>query len=328
MRRADVWRRPIVAAGCLALVACSQGEAAAPDSPTIDPAAAASTTPVTPTSTDATTPVMTTMTTTVTTAVTTAVPGTPTTTPPPTTLPSTTLSPTTTSTLPPVGSPADALSFPVDTEIEIGRSVEGRPITVIRRGDAGGVRVLAVGAIHGNEAAGTAIIDRLATVPLPAGVELWLVRSMNPDGQAAANRQNAHEVDLNRNFPENWGPLGSPGDWQYAGPAPASEPETQVMVALGGAVRPDVILWYHQDLFRISPGSGRSGAIRTRYAEVAGLPIVPITGGTYTGTASQWSRTVLPDQGVGLTVELGPTLSAAEVDAHVAATFAIVAEFW
>ena len=43
---------------------------------------------------------------------------------------------------------------------------------------------MAIGAIHGNEAAGTAIIDRLAVDPVPDGVELWLVRSMNPDGQA------------------------------------------------------------------------------------------------------------------------------------------------
>ncbi len=222
----------------------------------------------------------------------------------------------------------DALAFPTDTEIEIGRSVEGRPITVIRRGSPNGTRVLAIGAIHGNEAAGTAIIDRLATDPVPDGVELWLVRSMNPDGQAIGNRQNAHDVDLNRNFPENWDVLGVPGDWQYGGPSPASEPETQAIVALGDSVRPDLILWYHQDLFRIAPGSGRSGEIRIRYAQVAGLPIVDITGGTYTGTASQWSRTVLPELGVGITVELGPTLGDAEVTAHIAALAAVTSEFW
>jgi protein MpaA len=229
--------------------------------------------------------------------------------------------------MPPIA-PIDARSFPTDVEVEIGRSVEGRPITVIRRGDPDGTRVLAVGAIHGNEAAGVAIIDRLAVEPVPAGVELWLVRSMNPDGQARQDRQNANAVDLNRNFPQNWDVLGAPGFWQYGGSGPASEPETQAMVALGESVRPQIILWYHQDLFRIAPGSGRSGEIRTRYAEVAGLPIVDITGGTYTGTASQWSRTVLPDTGVGITVELGPTLSDAEIAAHVDAVRAIATEFF
>jgi protein MpaA len=230
--------------------------------------------------------------------------------------------------VPTSGAPTDALSFPVDAEIEIGRSVEGRPITVIRRGTPGGARVLAVGVIHGNEAAGVAIIDRLAHERVPEGVELWLVRSMNPDGQAIADRQNANLVDLNRNFPANWDVLAVPGDWQYGGPSPASEPETQAIVALGDAIRPDVIFWYHQDLFRIAPGSGRAGEIRTRYAEIAGLPVVDITGGTYTGTAAQWARTVLPDTGVSITVELGPTLTEAEIANHTVAVHTVATEFF
>jgi protein MpaA len=199
---------------------------------------------------------------------------------------------------------------------------------VIRRGSAGGTRVLAIGVIHGNEDAGVAIVDRLASEPVPAGVELWLVRSMNPDGQARQDRQNANGVDLNRNFPVNWGVLGEPGFWQYGGTGPASEPETRAIVALGDAVRPELVFWYHQDLFRIAPGSGRAGEIRTRYAQLTGLPIVDITGGTYTGTASQWSRTIIPEQGVGITVELGPTLSEAEVVAHAAAVLEVATEFF
>lgn len=216
----------------------------------------------------------------------------------------------------------------METEIEIGRSVEDRPITVIRRGDPAGARILAVGAIHGNEDAGVAIIDRLATEPLPDGVELWLVRSMNPDGQARQNRQNANAVDLNRNFPHKWNYLGTEGDWQYGGTGPASEPETQAIVALGDSVQPDLILWYHQDLFRINPSSGRDGDARTRYAQISGLPLIDVTGGTYTGTASQWSRTVASDVGIGFTVELGPTLSDSDVGNHVAAVLAVATEFF
>jgi len=223
---------------------------------------------------------------------------------------------------------ADALGFPLDTEIVIGRSVEGRPITVIRRGDPDGARVLAVGAIHGNEDAGVAIIDQLAVEPVPEGIELWLVSSINPDGQARQIRQNVNAVDLNRNFPHNWDVLGTEGDWQYGGTGPASEPETQTIVALGGVVRPDLILWYHQDLFRISPASGRDGDARARYAEIAGLPLVTVTGGTYTGTASQWSRTVSADRGIGITVELGPTLTGLDVADHVAAVLTLAQEFF
>jgi protein MpaA len=215
-----------------------------------------------------------------------------------------------------------------NVEVQIGRSVQGRPITLIRRGVPGGARILVVGVIHGNEAAGAAVVDRLRTEVVPDGVELFLVPSINPDGQAVSDRQNANLVDLNRNFPANWAPLGSPGDWQYGGAAPASEPETRTMVALGEAVRPDLILWYHQDLNRIAPGTGRNGEIRARFAEITGLPIVDISGGTYTGTAAQWAGTVQTDSGTGITVELGPTISDAQVGAHVAAIFAVATEFW
>lgn len=325
-------RRTAAALAALVVVAtaCSGADdapAVAGDAPVVTVGAA-----VTSSSTSATVATSPTTTTTSPTTTTTTTVAPTTTTSTSTTTTSTTTTTTTTTLAPPalpVGiEPIDALAFPTDVEVEIGRSVEGRPITVIRRGDPTGTRVLAVGVIHGNEADGTAIIDRLALEPVPPGVELWLVRSMNPDGQARSDRQNANAVDLNRNFPENWDVLGEPGFWQYGGSAPASEPETKTMVALGASVQPQIILWYHQDLFRIAPGSGRSGEIRTRYADVAGLPVVDITGGTYTGTASQWSRTVIPETGVGITVELGPTLSDEQTAAHVDAVFTIATEFF
>lgn len=214
----------------------------------------------------------------------------------------------------------------VDTEVVIGYSVEHRPITVVRRGSAGGAKVLVVGVIHGDEDAGADIVDILRLADVPRNVELWLVRSMNPDGQAAQERHNANGVDLNRNFAHNWGPIAQPGNWEYAGRGPASEPETQAMSALGAAVRPDLVLWYHQDLFRISPATGRDGEIRQRYAELTGLPLVTVTGGTYTGTASQWSRTVLDADGVGFTVELGATLTRDDAVRHANAVLTVASE--
>jgi protein MpaA len=213
-----------------------------------------------------------------------------------------------------------------DTELVIGYSVENRPITVVRRGTEGGTKVLAVGVIHGNEDAGAEIVDVLRVIDVPDGIELWLVRSMNPDGQVAQIRQNANGVDLNRNFAHNWGPVAEPGNWQYAGPGPATEPETQAMSAFGEALRPDLVLWYHQDLFRISPATGRDGEVRARYAELTGLPLIAVSGGTYTGTASQWSRTVVEPRGVGFTVELGPTLTDDDEIRHANAVLTVASE--
>jgi murein peptide amidase A len=207
----------------------------------------------------------------------------------------------------------------------VGRSVQDRPIIAERRGTPGGRVVLVIGVIHGDENDGLAIMDRLHTLDVPGGVDLWLIDSMNPDGLAADDRHNANDVDLNRNFPQNWGPLGEPGDGEYAGPSAASEPETQAMMDFITEIRPDIIIWYHQDLYRISPGRGRDGLIRQRYAELTGLPLVSITGGTYTGVAATWARMQV-DPGVAFIVELGSDVSEAEADVHAEAVLTVARE--
>ena len=211
--------------------------------------------------------------------------------------------------------------------VHLGDSVLGRPITAERYGELGGRRVLVIGVIHGNEDAGVAIIDELRATPPPPGVELWLVESMNPDGQAADDRHNANDVDLNRNFPYNWGPIGEPGDPQYAGTGPASEPETRAIVDFVSELRPDITIWYHQDLYVIAPAEGREGRVRERYAELTGLPIGAITGGTYTGVAATWARRELePGGSVAFIVELGETLSPLEASTHAQAVRTIAVE--
>jgi protein MpaA len=259
--------------------------------PTITPAALPATTPTTlPPATTSTT--STTSTTTTTTSTTTT---------------------TTTTTVPPV----------VETR-ELGRSVQGRPITAVRRGTPGGTVVLVIGVIHGNEAAGHEITDTLEQLTVPGDVDIWIVASMNPDGEAANVRHNANGVDLNRNFPYDWGPIGVAGDSQYAGPSAASEPETQAIVAFMTEIQPDLTIWYHQDLYRISPGRGAEAAVRARYAELTGLPVIEITGGIYTGVAATWARRTLP--GFAFIVELGETLAPGEAELHADAVLTVASE--
>jgi len=237
--------------------------------------------------------------------------------PPTTALPPTTAPPTTPApTAPPTTTP------PIVQQQVIGHSVEGRPITAIERGTPGGTAVLVIGCIHGDEDAGMAVVDTLMTDAVPDGIDLWLVPSMNPDGQAHQVRSNAHQVDLNRNFPQGWAPLGQPGDSQYAGTGPASEPETKAIVDLVDQIRPSLTVWYHQDLNRIDVGTGRAGQIQRRYAELTGLPVAPVTGGTYTGTATQWEAAKVP-KGVAFIVELGPTLDGAGAATHAEAVLTL-----
>jgi protein MpaA len=212
----------------------------------------------------------------------------------------------------------------------LGTSHEGRPIVAERYGTIGGRRVLVIGVIHGNEDDGVAIIEQLRVRAIPDSVELWVVESMNPDGQAAQIRQNANGVDLNRNFPHNWGPIGELGDSQYAGTGPASEPETQAMVDFIEQLRPDIAIWYHQDANLVIPSTGRDGRIRARYAELTGLPVADCCGGgaVYTGIAATWARNELKrdSDAVPFIVELPGSLTTEQATTHTDAVLTIAAE--
>lgn len=235
--------------------------------------------------------------------------------------PPTTAESTTTSTLAPTTTteplPADFLGEEV-----IGTSVEGRPITAWHRGTEGGTVVLVVGVIHGDEDAGLPILDRLAEVDLPAGLDLWVMPALNPDGVANQMRGNGNGVDLNRNFPHDWTAIAAPGEWQYSGSGPASEPETQAFIEFSSRIAPELTLWYHQDLFCLTPSKGRDRPLRETYSQITGLPIVAVTGGIYTGVAATWVRRTL-DDAMSFIIELGPTVPDDERERHVQAVLEV-----
>lgn len=164
-----------------------------------------------------------------------------------------------------VGGASAALSARI-----LARSEEGRPIWVLRSGDPlSPRRVLVVGSIHGEEPAGVAVVRRLESVGAAAGVDLWLVPTVNPDGLAAGRRVDARGVNLNRNFPSGWRP-GPRGDSEYPGPRPLSEAGSRAAVGLIERLRPSVTIWFHQpqDLVR---AWGPSIPAARRYARLAGM---------------------------------------------------------
>jgi murein peptide amidase A len=174
--------------------------------------------------------------------------------------------------------------------VRIGRSADGRAITAIVRGpDAAKRKLLVVGCIHGNECAGVRIISALAHSGLHDGVQLWLVPRMNPDGSVADTRQNAHGVDLNRNFPYRWRRV--PGPIYYSGSRPASEPETRVAMRLIRRVKPAVTIWYHQAEDVVDMSGGDRGVAR-RYARVAHMRATCLA--FLPGTATSWSNHTFP----------------------------------
>jgi len=168
----------------------------------------------------------------------------------------------------------------------LGYSVQHRPIVAVELGDPDSPRrVLMVGCIHGSEIAGIAIGAALARGSPPARADLWIVADLNPDGVAAGTRQNAHGVDLNRNFPFHWRPLGPPGSLFYAGPRPLSEPESQLAARLVMWIRPVLAIWYQQALNVVDDSQGPRAAER-RYASLAGMREVRLI--DYPGSAVGW----------------------------------------
>ena len=149
--------------------------------------------------------------------------------------------------------------------------------------------MLVVGDIHGNEPAGMRITRRLIAGRPPARTDLFVVPTINPDGLAAGTRGNAHGVDLNRNFPYRWRPLGG---GEYSGTGPLSEPESRAAYRLILREQPDLTIWFHQPFGLIDKPEGNPFAAR-RFADLIGLPLVRLPG-PYPGSASRWQNHHFP----------------------------------
>lgn len=149
---------------------------------------------------------------------------------------------------------------------ELGKSVEGRPIYLLRFGFAKSPskpKALIAGGIHAEEFIGVAVgmetarelIQKSETAPavkeLLTQIEIDLIPVQNPDGYnrvyetngkggEKGMRKNANGVDLNRNFPvvpgaKSLHPLAGnrrPRSNYYMGPSELSEPESRAMAEL------------------------------------------------------------------------------------------------
>jgi murein peptide amidase A len=186
----------------------------------------------------------------------------------------------------------------------IGHSVEGRAIWAYRKGDPGARRrVVIVGQMHGDERAGVTTARYIKNhVPVAVGSVVWIVPTMNPDGFAADTRRNAHDVDLNRNWPTHW----VPGDGN--GSRALSEPETRAMYGFLKRVQPRFIVSLHQP-FGVVARSDKNMAYVRRLSRQLGLPIERVQVGTCHGadcppspTMTSWYNARQP--GCSVTVEL------------------------
>ena len=187
-------------------------------------------------------------------------------------------------------------------------------------------RALVVGSIHGDEGAGHAIVRRIRREPARAGVALWTVRTVNPDGVTAGTRGNAHGVDLNRNFRYRWRADAAPGSAYYQGPSPASEPETRAVMRLIRHLEPDLTIWYQQPWGQVLAPCRGSGAAEKLYARISRLPVERCRDAHLPGTATSWQEHRVG--GTAFVVELhAGELSDAEVRRHARAAARVANRF-
>lgn len=117
------------------------------------------------------------------------------------------------------------------------------------------------GGHHGNEFLGVELVmyyleDLLAradagdadTLRLLRETEVHAVPIINVDGNLLDTRKNARQVDVNRNYPFQWGGPGSGSsvaDLTYRGPEPMSEAEVRANAEHGLKLQPDLWITMH-----------------------------------------------------------------------------------
>jgi protein MpaA len=177
-----------------------------------------------------------------------------------------------------------------------GASVDGVPLTVYLP-QSGSAELLLLAAIHGDEAETTvAVSEALRCLPNEA-LQAAVILCGNPDGMLRGTRGNGRGVDLNRNFPtSNWSPepvfyKSRANDARdialSAGPEPASEPETQALLALIERLQPRAIVTLHSALACVDD-SGASHLGR-QLADRSALPFLTEIGYPTPGSMGTWA---------------------------------------
>lgn len=177
----------------------------------------------------------------------------------------------------------------------IGRSVEGRSIECYRFGSGGRTRLILAG-LHGDEPKSVYVARRLCVwlagaADLAEGTGIAVVPVVNPDGYEVRKRRNARGVDLNRNFPTaDWLP-GAKRSRFYGGAGPASEPETQAVLALIESLQPAEIITVHSisDRRQCNNYDGPGQAVAQAMGRCNGYPVTGAIGYSTPGSFGTWA---------------------------------------
>jgi len=186
--------------------------------------------------------------------------------------------------------------YAVSNRSVISSSVNGKDIECITHGFGRDV-IFFIASIHGNEKAGTPLVEYLSEYlqshqELLAGKKIVILPMANPDGFASNKRHNARGVDLNRNFPAY-----NRINQKVNGMRALCEPEARAIESLIRIHKPNRIIVFHQPLNCIDydgPGKklaqvlgnncdlnvkklgGRPGSLGSYAGETLGIPIITV----------------------------------------------------
>jgi predicted deacylase len=118
-------------------------------------------------------------------------------------------------------------------------------------------------------------VQHLQSNPVPADKRIVVVPNANPDGIANGTRNNARNVNVDRNFPaSNWSASIDTAAGtlpQGGGTSPGSEPEAAALINLTRQLRPRLSVSFHSQGRLVGANMiGDSSAIGGMYASTVG----------------------------------------------------------
>lgn len=162
-------------------------------------------------------------------------------------------------------------------ELVIGQTVLGRPIEAVHFTPPSYAKprppAILFAGIHGDEPVSQLMLERLADelIERPPGRDTWIIPAVNVDGLLAGTRNNANDVDLNRNFAsQSWGTQRRPG--YNPGDAPEDQPETQALANLIEQVGAHRLIAVHAT-YRMVNWDGAGEQLAKEMAERCGYPV-------------------------------------------------------
>lgn len=195
----------------------------------------------------------------------------------------------------------------LDHEV-IGHSRQGRPIEAWLIGDPDAETTsMILGQMHGEERFNHRTTWEILKDQRPIeGVRIWVIPTMNPDGEVIGKRQNAAGVDLNGNFGLNW---TAKSGWYHSGTGPFSEPESRAIRDFVAKVEPHELVSMHAPLFAVDSYQLKSRSLHDRLVTHLRLPsrYLNCRGGECRGTMTQWVNANHPT--AAITIEYGYTPS-------------------